>query len=515
MIDDATLLRRYAVEKSGEAFAELVRRHLPLVYSAAVRRLGGDTHHAEDVAQEVFCALARNAHRLVQHPTLSGWLYTATRNEVTNIVRGESRRRVREKEAQLMEETTFATEAPSDWSQLRPVLDTAMDQLGERDREAVLLRFFQGLPFADIGAVIGLSEEAARKRVDRALDTLRSALGRHGIASTSAALATLLVSGTISAAPASLAASVTGAALASGAAAAAAVGVFTFTKLQVGIATVAIAGGAIGLVTQQRALSSLREGAAATEQREARLAADNATLTRAQTDANAEIARLRAELATLQKTAGSVTPAPPMKSAAASRSAATAPARATTKAQADYDKHRAELHHRHDAFLQRYGLSPAQIERFVDLKIAIAEAQSDLQAAMRQTGAAGGSASAEAVRAKLVNPMWAEIHQLLGPEGSRAYRDHERDSALLEAYVEPLLPSFAAANVPLSPQQADALVAILVANSRSVRANRTDLGTTGVMDWDAVIKQAAAVLTPEQLRVFEARVSRSKKSATR
>src|SRR5204862_5360877 len=138
------------------------------VYSAALRRLHGDAHQAEDVAQVVFCALARKAHRLSRHPALTGWLYTATRNAVINVVRAETRRGAREKEAQLMHEANSETSA--DWSQLRPVLDTAMDQLNERDREAVLLRFFQGRAFAEVGAAVGLSEEAARKRVERALD---------------------------------------------------------------------------------------------------------------------------------------------------------------------------------------------------------------------------------------------------------------------------------------------------------------------------------------------------------
>ncbi|MES2697884.1 MAG: sigma-70 family RNA polymerase sigma factor, partial [Verrucomicrobiota bacterium] len=167
MLDDPTLLRRYADERSEAAFAELVARHLPLVYTAAARRLSGDAHRAQDVAQLVFCALARDAHRLSRHATLTGWLYTTTRNAVVDVVRSERSRQAREKEAHAMQEISSDPEA-ADWSRLKPVLDDALDHLAATDREAVLLRFFQGRAFAEIGAALGLSEDTARKRVERA-----------------------------------------------------------------------------------------------------------------------------------------------------------------------------------------------------------------------------------------------------------------------------------------------------------------------------------------------------------
>src|SRR5204863_6195919 len=102
--DDSTLLHRYAASQDEAAFAEVARRHLTFVYSAALRRLGRDTHLAQDVAQLVFCALARNARRIARQPVLGGWLYTATRNAVSNVVRGEKRRRTREEEASHMQQ---------------------------------------------------------------------------------------------------------------------------------------------------------------------------------------------------------------------------------------------------------------------------------------------------------------------------------------------------------------------------------------------------------------------------
>jgi RNA polymerase sigma factor (sigma-70 family) len=261
--DDSTLLSRYAAQGDEAAFAEVVRRHLPFVYSAALRRLGRDPHHAQDVTQVVFCALARDAARIARQPVLGGWLYTATRNAVINVVRGEKRRRTREEQACLMQHIDSQSDTATDWSKLRSVLDAAMDRLSARDREAILLRFFQGQSFGEIGATAGVGEDAARKRIDRALAKLRDALRPHGVASTSAALAALLATQPASAAPAGLLASVTGAALSTGSVAALELATtLTMTKLQAGIVAAVVCASAIGLIMQQRVISTLRAEAA-------------------------------------------------------------------------------------------------------------------------------------------------------------------------------------------------------------------------------------------------------------
>src|SRR5947207_13968795 len=104
MLNDIELLRSYAKDGSEAAFAELLRRHLNLVYSAALRRVGGDTHLAEDVSQKVFVSLARQARSLTGHPVLTGWLYTASRYAAAQVVRAERRRQAREQEAYTMTE---------------------------------------------------------------------------------------------------------------------------------------------------------------------------------------------------------------------------------------------------------------------------------------------------------------------------------------------------------------------------------------------------------------------------
>lgn len=213
MHEDAALLRRYVAERSEDAFAQLVRRHVDGVYSAALRRVGGDTHLAEDVVQQVFVALARKAGVVQRHPVLTGWLYTTTRNEAANIVRGERRRKSREQEAQAMQEMSSEPASAAGWDRMRPVLDRVIDQLNERDRVAVLLRFVERRSFAEIGSILRLSEDAARMRVERALDRLRVLLTRRGIESTSAALAVVLTNHAVAAAPAGLAATVAGAAV--------------------------------------------------------------------------------------------------------------------------------------------------------------------------------------------------------------------------------------------------------------------------------------------------------------
>jgi RNA polymerase sigma factor (sigma-70 family) len=259
MMTDAELLHCYATTRSEPAFAELVQRHLGLVYHAAVRRCGGDAHLAEDVTQQVFAAMARESAALASHELLTGWLYVATRNLAGKIVRVERARRVREEKALLMNE---AQTPEADWTQLRPVLDDVMDELGERERDAVLLRFFENRPFAEIGAALRVTEDAARMRVDRALDKLRVHLARRGVTSTTAALAAVLTHQAAIAAPVGLAATVTGATVGVGASAAAGGWIVTLmgmTKLQIGIAGAVAVLGVAGYVSQSQANAALQQ----------------------------------------------------------------------------------------------------------------------------------------------------------------------------------------------------------------------------------------------------------------
>ncbi len=215
MPTDAELLRRYVHENAEEAFAEFVRRHVGLVYSAALRRLNGRTHLAEEVAQMVFSDLSRKSAALCRHPSLSAWLYRSTRYAAIDALRAEQRRQILAQSFSSMHHDFSEPETQADWEKLRPVLDDAMDGLKDRERELMLLRFFEGLSFAEIGEKLGLSENAARKRTERSLDRLRTLLGKRGIASTASALSLLLSHQALASAPAGVTASVTAAALTS------------------------------------------------------------------------------------------------------------------------------------------------------------------------------------------------------------------------------------------------------------------------------------------------------------
>lgn len=159
---DTELLRRYAEDGSEAAFAELVSRHVGLVYAAALRQVGGAAHRAQDVAQTVFVALARQATPLSRRTEIVGWLYTSTHQVAAKLKRTEQRRAQREQEAHAMNEINADNRAAADWDRLRPVLDAAMHGLSDADREAILLRYFQNRRLAEIGRRLGLSEDAVR-----------------------------------------------------------------------------------------------------------------------------------------------------------------------------------------------------------------------------------------------------------------------------------------------------------------------------------------------------------------
>jgi RNA polymerase sigma factor (sigma-70 family) len=182
MLADNELLRRYSADRSESAFADLVERHGALVYGAALRQLN-DADLARDVAQVVFADLARKAASVCRHGSISGWLYTSARFAAANLMRSELRRLNREKEAFAPHRFLTMQEPPpdSDAIQLRPMIEDALQELPDEDREAVLLRYFEERDFKSVGSCLGISHEAARKRVVRAVDSQRARLVQRGI----------------------------------------------------------------------------------------------------------------------------------------------------------------------------------------------------------------------------------------------------------------------------------------------------------------------------------------------
>jgi len=178
---DQELLRRYAEHGAEEAFAALVHRHLNLVWAAA-RRTTGDADLARDVAQTVFTDLARKAKTLPRETMLAGWLYRAACLAAAKQVRGEARRVLREHHAMAMLVSSSTESAATRAAEeLQPVLDAALAEIPDADRDAVVLRFLAGRSLAEVGAAFGTGEDAAQKRVSRALEKLREAFRRRGV----------------------------------------------------------------------------------------------------------------------------------------------------------------------------------------------------------------------------------------------------------------------------------------------------------------------------------------------
>jgi RNA polymerase sigma factor (sigma-70 family) len=205
MTDSQQLLKDYAATGLETAFRDLVTRYIDLVYSTACRLLDGDSHGAQDVAQTVFLDLALHARKLKSGTMLGGWLHRHTCFVAGKVVRGERRRQQRERHATQMN-TLNATEAR--FADIAPLLDEIINELGDEDRRAILLRFYEKRDFRSVGEALGSSENAAQKRVSRALDQLHVILTRRGIALSVAALGAALAGEAVTAAPAGLSASV-------------------------------------------------------------------------------------------------------------------------------------------------------------------------------------------------------------------------------------------------------------------------------------------------------------------
>jgi|GEM_PF-6382974 len=272
MRPDAELLRDYAERGREEAFTEIVARHTNLVYSAALRQVGSPDAAAE-LAQEVFVGLARDAAmlaaRLGNEGSIAGWLCRSARNLSLNHRRDEYRRRARERLA--MEDLETTSEAEPDWDRLKVVLDDAMAELDEADYEAIVLRFFRDQDFRAVGTALGVSDDAAQKRVSRALEKLRGRLSLRGVEMTAAGLALILPAKAIHAAPAGLAASISSAA-AQGAKAGAlsvtkSVVMTTLQKLAVAAALAAAVG--TGIYEARRASAMQEQSAALASERDA------------------------------------------------------------------------------------------------------------------------------------------------------------------------------------------------------------------------------------------------------
>ncbi|HVS54161.1 MAG TPA: sigma-70 family RNA polymerase sigma factor [Opitutaceae bacterium] len=550
MLDDATLLQRYARDRSQEAFAELVQRHLALVYSAALRRMNGDAHRAQDVAQIVFATLARDAARLSRHAALAGWLYAATRNAAIDLIRTERRRQQREEKAHAMEEIFNSPEAPADWEQLRPVLDEAMDQLDDRDREAVLLRFFEGRPFGAVALTLRVSEEAARKRVDRALAKLGTLLARRGITSTGGALALLLANQPAVAVPAGVANAIAAAATAgvAGAAGAGTIGagttgifIMSTTKAVTGIAAV-VALAAIGsALYEARSARESADALASANAQRASLQSQVAALEQRARQADEKLDATEKELANAKAAAAQPAPA-----------AITRPPASQSGPAMDYVLEHPETHAaflqqqglrvqaHYAGYLQTPGLTAAQKEQFLQKMEQAAADEFDFMTALHTHGFGVGNLPKDAAGQELFQQLLADkqarsrelqagVKELLGADGFRQFQQYS--ATIPERNVaEQIAGRLYQSDAPLTAAQADRLMQVLAQNRYAPQPTPSPRNTIGgtfvgpdafkarvgqamqqggmtMLDWpapitDAALTQAGTVLSPDQLAVL-------------
>lgn len=315
MNDSRKLLADYAEQASEAAFRELVARYIGRVYSTALRLVNGDSHLAEDIVQTVFLNLPRKAPTLSGEVIIGGWLHRNTCFVASNVTRSDRRRQDHERKA--VEMNSMEDNSAGNFAMAAPLLDDAIDQLRPEDRTAILLRFFEQLEFRGVAETMGSTEDAARMRVNRALDKLHTMLTQRGVTLSGAALGTVLAAEAAKAAPAGLAASVATAVL-SGVAAGGTnltiVKILSMTKIKMAfVSSITAAILAVPMVVQQQENKALRRENEALKLQMAQIAStpeqpprpvqDDAGLGNARTQADAqtrELARLRNEVSQLR-----------------------------------------------------------------------------------------------------------------------------------------------------------------------------------------------------------------------
>ena len=530
MGDDSLLLKQYVGDHSQTAFAALVHRHVNLVYSSALRQLGGDAHLAWDACQGVFLALAQNAPRLVRHAALTGWLYTTTRFVCAKLVRTRQRARTREETASAMNEILEEGPAEPDWSAVRDVLDDAMHELGPRDREALLLRHFEGRSFGEIGGVCGLGENAARMRVERATEKLRSRLAQRGITSTAAALGAGLIAHGAATAPAGLANAA--ATLAFAGATTTASGLagtvawlqfMSTTKLKVSAAAAVVAlavGGYLGSEWRRRAEPT---NIASTAVRQTPRQKTTPAASGKQAAGNDEASRAR--------TASDATPNPAATNAPAVRLSAAEQNVLAAAQKALAASARSGLEQRYGGLFRRLGLPPAELEKLRDLLV---ERQLSTSDTMIVAQAHGIELEANFAQWKTLNDkvradVDENIRTALGNERYRVYQNYN-DNASSYILLDQIERRLSDTGAPLQESQSEPLLRLLVDMAPSAPAAVAQgplQGFTAAMSGsdpllaaaargpisDETIARAQSILTPDQVATLRQIQSEQKSQA--
>jgi len=508
LLEDVELLHRYTDEKSEAAFAELVRRHLTPVYAFALRQVGGDAHLAEDVAQIVFSTLARKAASLGDRQVLGGWLCRTTHFAARDVVRTERRRRAREQEAQIMQESSNDNGANIDWEKLQPMLARTVGELNDDDRDAVWLRYFEGRSFAEVGARLRLKENAARMRVERALDKLRTLLARRGVNSTTAALAVAFANQASATIPAGTAAAVTSTALADAAAGgSAATMLFNFmaaTKVTVTLGFVA----ALAITTAVYQIGQSRNAGAAlirAGQDQAALHARLADLETRARNAEKEEANLEKALGQLRATtAGALglaasaqaDPAPPDPGKAAMLEKALRTDPQLKKVRLESLRLDALVNYR--PLFKSLGWTKEQIDQFSNLTVDRFNQTLEQQNGLKKLPLNPGQSPDE----KLVEELVAAVRSQFGDLAAERYAQFEK-TASARALVNHVSGFLYYTDEPFTAQQTDKLTQIIAAASPLLRAGNRPVNFWELrrsVEWDGVWPQAEALLSPAQMQ---------------
>lgn len=514
MPDDAELLRRFACDGDGDAFHELVQRRFGLVYAVALRQVGGDEHLARDVAQRAFIALARQAVALSKRAVISGWLYRTARYTAIDVVRAERRRRIREQEAHLMHENHMPAGDTSDvdWQGLRPVLDDILSELDERDRDAVMLRILEERPFTEVGAALRLTEDAARMRVDRALEKLRLRLRRRGVTSTTAALTLALGHQALAAPPAGLAAAVAGMALtnaklATGAAAVGGALSFMSTTKFIGAASGMFAAVALGVATfHARDARRADELASSFEREIGNLRQQSAALRSQRVISNPDSSA--AESRKLPRTSD---PAAPTGTSSLTAQAASLRANYEARQRMRADPAFQQLSIRatraatridYAPFFRSLNLTPDQIEVFEDLMVDRAWGGIDISGARLDLGLQHNDPAVLQESQRQDRDFQARMREHLGDTVAEAFLQYESD-APLRNLASNLAGSVYHTESPLTDTQAKQLSQIVGRHYPNLE-NIDQRWRTDPTSAEAILRDAQEILSPTQMKALRA-----------
>jgi RNA polymerase sigma factor (sigma-70 family) len=526
---DLELLARYNRQHAEDAFAELVRRYLELVFTAAVRQVRS-TQLAEEVAQSVFSDLAGQAHRFAPDTILSAWLYQVTRRTAIDVVRREARRQRRE---QVATELSAMNTSDADWTRIEPLLDEAMDTLEEADRAAVVLRYFENKPLREVGQALGASEEAARKRVSRAVDRLREYFSKRGVAASAGGLAAAISANAVQGAPVGLSASIATAAVAGAGATTAATALSTATKViamttlqktVIGATLVAAIGAGI---YEARQASRLRQENQNLQQQQRPLSEQVVQLQRERDEsaqwlvaAQEELARLRsnssnAEVLKLRGLTGSL-----QQRLAASEAQSNTPGPGMAKLmnapgmkeyirQAMLEKFRSM----YEVLFQELKLTPDQAQKVVEL---MGDRASKALATLSAPPGSAEHAAASQANAESDRQVAAEMRSMLGETGYERFKDYslEIPARTTLALLKPRL-----GDAQLSEEQSTRLLQVIKAEPQELTQgiiggpDKAFGGSQAEIDHflqqvtesnQRILQQAAGFLTPDQLNGLNA-----------